>query len=124
MYEEAMRPLGLRATQLTILQVLERVGEVSQRRLGDMLAMDSTSLTRTLAIMRRAGWLSEKRGEDRRERRTQLSKAGAVKLSRALPLWEKVQSRLRRKLGKQQWESLLQFTHHVTKIAKAKGGSL
>lgn len=124
MYEEAMRPLGLRATQLTILQVLERVGEVSQRRLGDMLAMDSTSLTRTLAIMRRAGWLSEKRGEDRRERRIQLSKAGAVKLSRALPLWEKVQSRLRRKLGKQQWESLLQFTHHVTKIAKAKGGSL
>ena len=124
LYEEAMRPLGLRATQLTILQVLERVGEVSQRRLGDMLAMDSTSLTRTLAIMRRAGWLSEKRGEDRRERRIQLSKAGAVKLSRALPLWEKVQSRLRRKLGKQQWESLLQFTHHVTKIAKAKGGSL
>ena len=124
LYEEAMRPLGLRATQLTILQVLERVGEVSQRRLGDMLAMDSTSLTRTLAIMRRAGWLSEKRGEDRRERRIQLSKAGAVKLSRALPLWEKVQSRLRRKLGKQQWESLLQFTHHVTKIAKAKGGLL
>ncbi len=124
LYEEAMRPLGLRATQLTILQVLERVGEVSQRRLGDMLAMDSTSLTRTLAIMRRAGWLSEKRGEDRRERRIQLSKAGAVKLSRALPLWEKVQSRLRRKLGKQQWESLLQFTHHVTKIVKAKGGLL
>jgi DNA-binding MarR family transcriptional regulator len=124
MYEEAMRPLGLRATQLTILQVLERVGEVSQRRLGDMLAMDSTSLTRTLAIMRRAGWLSEKRGEDRRERRIQLSKAGAVKLSRALPLWEKVQSRLRRKLGKQQWASLLQLTHHVTEIAKTQGGSL
>jgi DNA-binding MarR family transcriptional regulator len=119
-----MRPLGLRATQLTILQVLERVGEVSQRRLGDMLAMDSTSLTRTLAIMRRAGWLSEKRGEDRRERRIQLSKAGAVKLSRALPLWEKVQSRLRRKLGKQQWASLLQLTHHVTEIAKTQGGSL
>lgn len=124
LYEEAMRPLGLRATQLTILQVLERVGEVSQRRLGDMLAMDSTSLTRTLAIMRRAGWLSEKRGEDRRERRIQLSKAGAVKLSRALPLWEKVQSRLRRKLGKQQWASLLQLTHHVTEIAKTQGGSL
>src|SRR5271165_4613958 len=57
MYEEALRPVGLRATQFTILQALERAGEVLQGRLGEMLAMDSTSLTRTLAIMRRAGWV-------------------------------------------------------------------
>ncbi len=57
MYEESLRPLGLRATQFTILQGLARAGEVSQGQLGEMLAMDSTSLTRTLAIMRRAGWV-------------------------------------------------------------------
>src|SRR5271168_2813699 len=79
MYEEALRPLGLRATQFTILQALERAGEVSQGRLGEMLAMDSTSLTRTLAVMRRAGWVSEERGEDRRERRIRLSSAGGSK---------------------------------------------
>ena len=124
MYEEALRPLGLRATQLTILQVLARAGEVSQGRLGEMLAMDSTSLTRTLAIMRRAGWISEQRGEDRRERRIRLSVAGERKLRRAWPAWEKVQARLRGKLGKQEWESLLQLTHHVTEIAKTQGGSL
>src|SRR5260370_33892153 len=55
LYEEALRPLGLRATQMTILQALSRAGEVSQGRLGEMLAMDSTSLTRTLAIMMRRG---------------------------------------------------------------------
>ena len=76
MYEEALRPLGLRATQFTILQALERAGEVSQGRLGEMLAMDSTSLTRTLALMARKGWIAEKRGEDRRERRIRLSIAG------------------------------------------------
>jgi DNA-binding MarR family transcriptional regulator len=124
MYEEALRPLGLRATQMTILQVLARAGEVSQGRLGEMLAMDSTSLTRTLAIMRRAGWVSEERGEDRRERRIRLSRGGEVKLKRALPVWEKVQARLRRKLGKLEWENLLHVTHHVTEITKAQGGSL
>jgi DNA-binding MarR family transcriptional regulator len=123
-YEEALRPWGLRATQFTILQALELAGEVSQGRLGEMLAMDSTSLTRTLAIMRRAGWVAEQRGEDRRERRIGLSAAGGAKLKRAMPVWEKVQSQLRRKLGKQEWASLLQLTHHVTEIAKTQGGSL
>jgi DNA-binding MarR family transcriptional regulator len=124
MYEEALRPLGLRATQLTILQALSRAGEVSQGQLGEMLAMDSTSLTRTLAIMARKGWIAEQRGEDRRERRIRLSAAGEAKLKRAVPVWEKVQSRLRRKLGKQKWESLLQLTHHVTEISRTQGGSL
>ena len=124
MYEEALRPLELRSTQFTILQALELAGEVSQRRLGEMLAMDSTSLTRTLAIMRRAGWVSEQRGEDRRERRIRLSSAGKAKLMRAWPVWEKVQTRLRRKLGNEKWESLLQLTHHVTEITRTQGGSL
>ena len=124
MYEEALRPLALRATQLTILQALERVGEVSQGRLGEILAMDSTSLTRTLAIMARKGWIAEKRGEDRRERRIRLSVAGEVKLKRAVPVWERVQARLRKKLGKQKWGSLLRLTHHVTEISKSQGGLL
>jgi DNA-binding MarR family transcriptional regulator len=124
MYEEVLRPLGLRATQLTILQVLSRAGEVSQWQLAVMLAMDSTSLTRTLAIMARKGWIAEQRGEDRRERRIRLSAAGEAKLKRAMPVWEMVQARLRKKLGKRGWESLLQLTHHVTEIAKTEGGSL
>src|SRR5580692_12407018 len=84
MYERALRPSGLRSTQLTILQVLSRAGEVSQGRLGEMLAMDSTTLTRTLGIMRRQGWIAERRGEDQRERRLRLSGAGKTKLNRAM----------------------------------------
>jgi DNA-binding MarR family transcriptional regulator len=123
-YEEALRPLGLRATQFTILQALELAGEVSQGRLGEMLAMDSTSLTRTLAIMARRGWIVQQRGEDRRERQIRLSAAGKAKLKRALPVWKKVQARLRGKLGKRGWESLLHLTHHITEISRTQGGSL
>ena len=124
LYEEALRPLELRATQLTILQALSLAGEVSQGQLGEMLAMDSTSLTRTLAIMRRKGWIAERRGEDRRERRLRLANAGEVKLRRALPVWEKVQSRLRRQLGEQAWDNLLQLTYQVTGLVTTKGDSL
>ncbi|MGC2526677.1 MAG: MarR family transcriptional regulator [Candidatus Acidiferrum sp.] len=123
-YEEALRPLGLRGTQFTILQALSLAGEVSQGRLGEMLAMDSTSLTRTLAIMRRQGWIAAHPGADRRERRLKLSGAGEKKLQGALTAWEGVQSRLRRKLGEQSWKSLMQLTHQVTDLVRREGDSL
>ena len=121
LYEQALRPLGLRATQFTILQVLSLAGEVSQGQLGAMLAMDSTTLTRTLEIMRRQGWVAERRGRDRRERLLSLAKGGETKLNRALPVWEKVQSRLRRQLGHQAWNNLLQLTNQVTDLITTQG---
>ncbi len=116
LYENALRPLGLRATQFTILQALSLAGEVTQSQLGKILLMDSTTLTRTLEIMVRQGWIAERRGEDRRERRVRLAKAGETQSKRALPTWEKVQSRLRRELGEQAWKNVLEITHQVTDL--------
>jgi len=124
LYEQALRPVGIRATQFTILQVLSLAGEVSQGQLGEMLAMDSTTLTRTLAIMCRHGWIAECRKEDRRERWLSLAKTGETQLNRALPAWEKVQSHLRNELGEQVWKSLMQLTNQVTNLATTQGDSL
>ncbi|PYV79450.1 MAG: hypothetical protein DMG96_04015 [Acidobacteria bacterium] len=116
-YEGALRPLGLRVTQFTILQVLSLAGEVPQGRLGEILTMDSTSLTRTLAIMLRQGWIAECRGDDRRERRLSLAKTGEAQLKRALPAWEKVQSQLRRELGEKAWKDLFHLTTRLAELA-------
>jgi DNA-binding MarR family transcriptional regulator len=124
MYERELRPFGLRSTQHTILQVLSRTGELTQRKLGEILAMDSTSLTRTLAVMLREGWITERRGEDRRERWIGMSRAGEKKLSIALPVWEKVQARLRQEIGAQSWKDLMQLTRQLTHFAAIQGDSL
>jgi DNA-binding MarR family transcriptional regulator len=115
-YDEAMRPTGLRATQFTLLQALSLTGEVTQGRLGQILAMDSTTLTRTLEIMTRRGWVAKKQGKDRRERRLGLTKAGQAQFERALPRWDKLQADLRRRLGAEPWDSLMQLTRNVTTI--------
>jgi DNA-binding MarR family transcriptional regulator len=126
-YEEAMRPTGLRITQFTILQALARTGEVKQGRLGEILVMDSTSLTRTLRIMLQQGWIAERRGEDQRERWLKLSKAGEAKLKIATASWEKVQARLQAKLGEAGWKNVMQWTNQVTGMAadliSQEGGS-
>src|SRR5579864_9399133 len=113
-YDEALRPLGLRSTQFTILQALSITGEVLQGKLGEILALDSTTLTRTLDIMIGRGWIVKRRGEDRRERYLRLSKAGRAEFQRALPYWERVQKRLRKQLGGSRWDSLLTLTNQVT----------
>jgi len=120
LYENALRPLGLRATQFTILQALSLAGEVSQRRLGEILAMDSTTLTRTLLIMERQGWIAERRGQDRRQRRLRLALAGETQFKRALPAWGKVQSGLRNQIGEQAWNNLLNATNQVTDLVTSR----
>jgi DNA-binding MarR family transcriptional regulator len=117
LYEEALRPLGLRSSQFTILQVLERTGEVAQGRLSEILAMDSTTLTRTIAIMLREGWVAERRGEDRRERWLRLSKTGEAQMKRAVPAWERVQARVWRQLGEEKWRELFQLTTRLAELS-------
>jgi DNA-binding MarR family transcriptional regulator len=114
LYEEALRPTGLRVTQFTILQTLSLAGEVTQGKLGQILAMDSTTLTRTLSTMGRSGWIAKRRGEDRREWRMRLSKSGETQFKDALPHWERAQTRLRRQLGDQLYRDLMKLTQEIT----------
>ncbi len=114
LYEEALRPFGLRSTQFTILQALSFTGEITQGELGNILAMDSTTLTRTLEIMSRQGWITKRRGKDRREWRLQLAANGKAKLARALPAWRKVQEDVKRQMGAEPWEQLMKLSNDVT----------
>ena len=115
-YEDSLRPLGLRGSQFTILQTLSLAGEVSQGELGQMLAMDSTTLTRTLAIMSRRGWIARRPGEDRRVTLIRLSDSGKAQFGRALPYWEGVQARVKRKLGQGPWDELMSLSNDVTRM--------
>lgn len=117
LYDEAMRPTGLRGTQFTILQALSMTGEITQGDLGEILALDSTTLTRTLDILSRRGWIAKRQGKDRRERWLRLSPSGQKQFNAALPAWQKVQDRLRRQLGHERWQALLQMTQEVTDAA-------
>jgi DNA-binding MarR family transcriptional regulator len=123
LYEDALRPTGLRGTQFTVLQTLSLAGEVTQGQLGQILAIDSTTLTRTLNIMGRHGWIAKRRGQDRREWRMRLSKAGETQFKQALPHWQEAQTQLRRQLGDELSNNLMQLTQNVTNALIDKGES-
>ena len=120
-YDDALRALGLTATQFTVLQALSRAGEVTQGELGGMLAMDSTTLTRTLEIMVRQGWVKKRRGEDRREWRLSLAAAGEAQLERGTPYWEEIQTQLAAKLGGAGWNKLFKLSDEAAHAVAKQG---
>jgi len=118
LYEREMRGTGMGVSQFTILQALSLAGEVPQRRLGEMLSIDSTTLTRTLSHLRKQGWIAVRTGSDRRERLISVTAAGLRNLKLSLPHWERAQERLRRILGDQRWEELGDLMHKVVRFAR------
>ena len=57
LYDDCLRPSGLRVTQFSILATVARLGEASLKQLEHELAIDQTTLTRSLTLLERAGVL-------------------------------------------------------------------
>lgn len=99
LYNRELRPQGVEITQFTILMALELAGEISQGKLGKLLGLDSTTLTRMLELLKKRGWVQEKEGEDRRFRMIRLTTGGQAKLHQAMPHWQRAQERMEKALG-------------------------
>ncbi len=91
LYDEKLRPVGLRATQFPLLVTIRLLGPVSVNELAEELVMDRTTLTRNLKPLERDGLIESRPGSDRRVREVLLSAHGHQVLKRAHPLWQEAQ---------------------------------
>ena len=99
LYEEHLRPHGLRATQFSILAALASKGPTRIGVLAGMLALERTTLTRSAAVLARRGWTATGRSRDGRERLLSITDAGLSKLESALPAWNQAQELAGRQLA-------------------------
>ena len=116
-YDQELKKSGLEITQFGLLTALTKTGEINQKRLSAGFAMDSTTLTRTLAPLLKKGWVQVKRGKDRRERLFTLTRAGERQLVEAQPYWEMAEQRLRRELGDAGWKQMKASVSRMTEAA-------
>src|SRR5580692_10363624 len=73
-YDQELRKAGIEITQFGLLTALAITGEANQKLLSAGFAMDSTTLTRTLGLLRKKEWIQVEPGKDRRERRFRLTR--------------------------------------------------
>lgn len=99
LYDGVLRPVGLTSTQFNLLEAIGMVPEIRTGEIAGALAMDSTTVSRSLKLIENAGWIRASEAEDRRERRWTLTARGKAKLAIARPVWQSAQERVREVLG-------------------------
>ena len=103
LYDDCLRPSGLRVTQFSILAAIARLGEASLKQLEDELAIDQTTLTRSLSLLERDGVIERASHPDGRIKAMRLTSKGRRALEVARPLWARAQDKVLRELGTKAW---------------------
>jgi DNA-binding MarR family transcriptional regulator len=106
LYDDALRPAGIRITQLGILGVTVRMGPLTVTRLAEATMTDRTTLTRNLKLLEQKGFIRIEAGDDQREREITVTSRGREALSIAYPIWKEVQSKVIKSLGEDRWNVL------------------
>ncbi len=99
LYDDALRPLGLKVSQLNILVVTAKLGLAHAARVCDLLQLDTSTLSRNVERMRAKGWLEVVAGADGRTQPFRLTAEGKRLLERAVPAWETAQREATALLG-------------------------
>ena len=99
LYDDALRSLGLKVSQLNILVVTAKLGLAQPGKVCDILHLDTSTLSRNVERMRTKGWLEVVPGEDARTQPFRLTSQGKKLLERAVPAWETAQDQATEFLG-------------------------
>src|SRR5216117_4598968 len=94
LYDDVLRPSGLLVTQFSILAAIARMGEANLRVLEDTLAIDQTTLTRSLNLLERDGVIERVPHPDGRIKAMKLTSKGRRALEAARLLWSQVQDKV------------------------------
>jgi DNA-binding MarR family transcriptional regulator len=108
LYDNAFKSSGLLSTQFNVLHVIYKSDSIRISDLAAKLGMDRTTLTRNLAILEREGFIKILEGKDHRTRNVTATQKGRGAVTRAIPLWNEVQDRVKQKMGENSWQGLMQ----------------
>ena len=118
LYDDALRPSGLRATQFSLLQHLAERGPFTMSDLATVLVTDRTTLTRNLTPLLEKGLVRTDVGDDRRQRSIAITDKGLAALGQALPLWRQAQARIVDGLATERWDGMIQDLEETVRLTQ------
>lgn len=121
-YQGSLRGSELQGTQFTLLAAINGFGTCTVGELAAWLTMDQTTVTRSVALLRRARLVSLTRGTtDRRTRRLALTEAGRRQLAESLPRWRAAQAEVLERFGAEKARQLLALLQEFAALARSEG---
>lgn len=118
LYDDYLRPTGLRSTQCSVLVTARLRGPVSLTKLAELTVTDRTTLTRNLAILEKKGLVRIEPGTDRRERQVNITEQGQKAMAEAIPLLEAAQAVVESGIGEDHMDGLLKQLSAITSLSR------
>ena len=98
-YDEALRPLGVKVSQMNILVAAGKMGVARPAEVCEQLHLDVSTLSRNVERMKARGWLEVIPDVDGRAQPFCLTAQGRRLLEKATPRWKVAQQQAKRILG-------------------------
>lgn len=117
LYDLGLEPSGIRSTQFAILTAIAKFQPVAISSIGHILLLDQTTLTRSLRLLEKQGFVGITPRSVRRQRFLSVTEAGAKALAVAIPLWRTVQSNFLTMMGGVEWSELRNELERMARLA-------
>jgi DNA-binding MarR family transcriptional regulator len=118
LYDDFLRPSGLRTTQCSTLIATKLQGPASLTKLAELTVTERTTLTRNLTVLQKKGLIHIEPGKDRRERHVAITEKGEEALAAAFPLWEAAQAHVRNELGEDRMACLREHLSEIIYLSR------
>ena len=99
LYDEALRPFGLRISQANILAAVAHKGESRPAEISRILRIEKSTLSRDVELMKQRGWLESDPPLGGRNQMIRLTRQGQQLLESIQPSWEKAQLEAKQLIG-------------------------
>jgi DNA-binding MarR family transcriptional regulator len=116
-YDDALRPLDLKVSQMNILVAAAKMGTARPNDVCEHLHLDVSTLSRNVERMKARGWLEVVPEEDGRSQPFRLTPQGRKLLDKAVPAWSAAQQQVKKVLGDAFVGQLSQAMKRVSKAA-------
>src|SRR3989441_9369073 len=117
LYDMALHESGIRSTQFAILVGIAKNQPVSVGARGDVLVIDSTTLTRSLRLLKKQGLIAISNRAAKRQRFLTITAKGMRTLARSLPAWRAAQERFTATIGFEYWGELRNELERLAHVA-------
>jgi len=106
-YDEALKPMDLKVTQMNMLGVVTKLGPISPADMCQKLQMDKSTLSRNVDRLIEYGWLEHIPGENNRSHQLSITEKGKRIMKKASTYWKQAQAKTKKILGKKGSEAVM-----------------
>ena len=113
LYDEALRPHGLRISQANILAAIAHMGEVRPAEISLILRIEKSTLSRDVELMKQNGWVESDPPTGGRNQTIRLTTQGQKLLVKIQPSWERAQAQAKVLVGEDGEAALRQMASRL-----------